>query len=95
MRFAGLDVLVFEADGSALRRAVRLTNGVPTRLVATIREPTEQKVREIVDAGVNHLIFAITDAALVKALMGRDLDNVASVNEQLQLIHDEVMPAFK
>jgi 5,10-methylenetetrahydromethanopterin reductase/phthiodiolone/phenolphthiodiolone dimycocerosates ketoreductase len=30
----------------------------------------------------------------VKALMGRDLDNVASVNDQLQLIHDEVMPAF-
>lgn len=49
---------------------------------------------EIVDAGVNHLIFAVTDAALVKALMGRDLDNVASVSDQLQLIHDEVMPAF-
>jgi 5,10-methylenetetrahydromethanopterin reductase len=31
---------------------------------------------------------------LVKALMGRDLENVASVNDQLQLIHDEVMPAF-
>jgi 5,10-methylenetetrahydromethanopterin reductase len=26
--------------------------------------------------------------------MGRDLENVASVNDQLQLIHDEVMPAF-
>jgi alkanesulfonate monooxygenase SsuD/methylene tetrahydromethanopterin reductase-like flavin-dependent oxidoreductase (luciferase family) len=61
--------------------------GTPEECVAKLRS-------EIVDAGVNHLIFAVTDAALVKALMGRDLDNVASVTEQLQLIHDEVMPAF-
>jgi 5,10-methylenetetrahydromethanopterin reductase len=61
--------------------------GTPEECVAKLRS-------EIVDAGVNHLIFAVTDAALVKALMGRDLDNVASVSDQLQLIHDEVMPAF-
>jgi 5,10-methylenetetrahydromethanopterin reductase len=61
--------------------------GTPEECVAKLRS-------EIVDAGVNHLIFAITDAVLVKALMGRDLENVAPVNEQLQLIHDEVMPAF-
>jgi 5,10-methylenetetrahydromethanopterin reductase len=61
--------------------------GTPEECVAKLRS-------EIVDAGVNHLIFAITDAVLVKALMGRDLENVASVNDQLQLIHDEVMPAF-
>jgi 5,10-methylenetetrahydromethanopterin reductase len=61
--------------------------GTPEECVAKLRS-------EVVDAGVNHLIFAITDAVLVKALMGRDLENVASVNEQLQLIHDDVMPAF-
>jgi len=61
--------------------------GTPEECVAKLRS-------EIADAGVNHLILAITDAALVKALMGRDLDNVAKVNDQLQLIHDEVMPAF-
>jgi alkanesulfonate monooxygenase SsuD/methylene tetrahydromethanopterin reductase-like flavin-dependent oxidoreductase (luciferase family) len=61
--------------------------GTPEECVAKLRS-------EIVDAGVNHLIFAITDAVLVKALMGRDLENVTSVNDQLQLIHDEVMPAF-
>ena len=32
-----LDVLLFESEGSALRRAVRLVKGSPTRLVATIR----------------------------------------------------------
>jgi 5,10-methylenetetrahydromethanopterin reductase len=62
--------------------------GTPDECVAKLRS-------EITDAGVNHLILAITDAALVKALMGRDLDNVATVNDQLQLVHDEVMPAFR
>ena len=40
------------------------------------------------------MILAITDATLVKALMGRDIDGVADVNTQLRLIHDKVMPAF-
>jgi 5,10-methylenetetrahydromethanopterin reductase len=43
---------------------------------------------------VNHLIAAITDASLVKAFTGRELPGVASVEEQLRLLHDEVMPAF-
>jgi 5,10-methylenetetrahydromethanopterin reductase len=30
----------------------------------------------------------------VKAFTGRELPGVATVEEQLQLIHDEVMPAF-
>ena len=49
---------------------------------------------EIAAAGVNHLILAITDAALVKALMGREIEGVPDVDTQLQLIHDRVMPAF-
>ncbi|MGH8971001.1 MAG: LLM class flavin-dependent oxidoreductase, partial [Actinomycetes bacterium] len=80
-----------------LASAIELTSPeIAERLsVAGTPEECVTKLRtEIVDAGVNHLILAITDAALVKALMGRDLDGVASVNEQLQLIHDEVMPAF-
>lgn len=47
-----LDVLLFESEGTALRRAVRLVAGSPTRLVTTVRIATEQQVREIVDAGV-------------------------------------------
>ncbi|MFC6016069.1 LuxR family transcriptional regulator [Plantactinospora solaniradicis] len=47
-----IDVLLFESEGTALRRAVRLAAGRPTGLVATIRVATEQQVREIVDAGV-------------------------------------------
>jgi hypothetical protein len=40
------------------------------------------------------MILAITDRALVKALMGRELEGVPDINEQLQLVHDRVMPAF-
>ena len=61
--------------------------GTPEECVAKIKS-------EIEPSGVNHMILAITDDALVKALMGRDLDNVADVKEQLQLVHDDVMPAF-
>jgi DNA-binding NarL/FixJ family response regulator len=53
---AGLDVLVFEVEGASLRRAVRMVTGSPTKLVATVREPTEQQVREIVDAGVGAVL---------------------------------------
>lgn len=62
-------------------------SGTPEECVAKLQS-------EMVDAGVNHIILAITDAALVKAFMGRDVEGVATVPEQLQLIHDEVMPAF-
>lgn len=53
---SGLDVLIFESQGGALRRAVRLTAGHPTRLVATVRGATEQHIREIVDAGVGAVL---------------------------------------
>jgi DNA-binding NarL/FixJ family response regulator len=52
----GLDVLLFESQGSSLRRAVRLADGCPTRLVATIRTTSEQQIREIVDAGVGAVL---------------------------------------
>ena len=80
-----------------LAGAIELTSPEIAERLSVAGTPDEcvRKLRsEIADAGVNHLILAITDAALVKALMGRDLDNVATVNDQLQLIHDEVMPAF-
>lgn len=43
---------------------------------------------------MNHMILAITDAALVKALMGREVEGAADVDTQLRLIADKVMPAF-
>ncbi|RZQ60593.1 LLM class flavin-dependent oxidoreductase [Amycolatopsis suaedae] len=62
--------------------------GTPEECLAKLRT-------QIVPAGVNHLIFAITDAALVKAFSGVELDGVATMAEQLRLIHDEIMPALR
>ncbi|WP_244930815.1 LLM class flavin-dependent oxidoreductase [Nocardioides sp. W7] len=61
--------------------------GTPEEVTARIKEQIEP-------TGVNHMILAITDAALVKALMGRELEGVPDINSQLQLVHDQVMPAF-
>src|SRR3954447_6154727 len=52
----GLDVLVFEYAGPTLRRAVRLVEDRGTRLVATVRDVTEQAVREMVDTGVSAIL---------------------------------------
>ncbi|GAB1641068.1 LuxR C-terminal-related transcriptional regulator [Krasilnikovia sp. MM14-A1259] len=53
---ADLDILVFEYGSTALRRAVRLAEGRTTRLVATVRDVSEQAVRELVDAGVGAVL---------------------------------------
>ena len=63
-------------------------------IAGTPEECTEKIKREIEPAGVNHMILAITDAALVKAFMGRDVAGVPDVDTQLRLVHDRIMPAF-
>jgi len=65
-----LDILMFEAEGTALRRAVRLTSGRSIKLVATIRSANEQQVREIVDAGVGAVLLysSLTPETLVASL---------------------------
>jgi 5,10-methylenetetrahydromethanopterin reductase len=94
---AALDPII-EALGKAdMAKAIELTSpeiaeklsiaGTPEECVAKIKS-------EIEPSGVNHLILAVTDVDLVKALMGRDLDNVGTAKDQLQMIHDDVMPAF-
>ena len=40
------------------------------------------------------MICAITDATLVKTFMGRDIPGIPTVDEQLRLIADKVMPEF-
>lgn len=66
----GLDVLVFEYAGPTLRRAVRMVEGRPTRLVATLRDVNEQAVRELVDAGVGAVLphGALTPETLIASL---------------------------
>ena len=63
-------------------------------IAGTPEECLEKIQREIAPTGINHMILAITDAALVKALMGREIEGVADVDTQLRLVHDRIMPAF-
>lgn len=78
-------------------RAFELTSPELADRLSVAGTPAEcaEKIKtNITSTGVNHLILAITDAALVKAFSGMDLPGVATMREQLQLVHDEVMPAF-
>ncbi|MGY1710821.1 LLM class flavin-dependent oxidoreductase [Geodermatophilus sp. SYSU D00758] len=82
--------------GGDLARGIELTTPEIAEKLSFSGTPEEvtAKIKEIQPTGVNHLIAAITDASLVKAFTGRELAGVATVEEQLRLIHDEVMPAF-
>lgn len=89
---------IIEAIGAGdMARGIELTTpDLAERLsIAGTPEEVTAKIKENVEpTGVNHMILAITDAALVKALMGRELEGVPDINSQLQLVHDQVMPAF-
>ena len=63
-------------------------------IAGTPEECAEKMQREITSTGINHLILAIVDKAMVTSLMGREIEGVPDVDTQLQLIHDRVMPAF-
>ena len=83
--------------GGDLARGIELTTPEIADKLSFSGSPEEvtAKIKEIEPAGVNHVIAAITDASLVKAFTGREIPGVATVEEQLQLLHDEVMPAFR
>lgn len=48
----GVDVFLFEADNGGLRRAVSLARRPAPRLVAVVREPTEEILLDAVGSGV-------------------------------------------
>jgi 5,10-methylenetetrahydromethanopterin reductase len=89
---------IIEAIGAGdMAKGIELTNPeLADRLsIAGTPEECVEKIKEQVEpTGINHMILAITDAALVKALMGRELEGVPDINAQLQRVHDRVMPAF-
>ena len=90
---------IIEAIGAGdMAKGIELTTpDLAERLsvAGTPEECTEKLQSQIAAAGINHLILAITDASLVKALMGREVEGVPDVDTQLQLIHDRIMPAFQ
>jgi 5,10-methylenetetrahydromethanopterin reductase len=91
-----LQPIIDAIAGGDLARGIELTTPELTDKLSFAGTPEEvtAKIKLIEPAGVNHVIAAINDASIVKAFTGRELPGVATVEEQLRLIHDEVMPAF-
>ena len=80
-----------------LRRAYELTPPELAEKLSVAGTPQECAAklnREIVPTGVNHLILAVTDAALVEAFSGMRLPGVLGTTDQLRLVHDELAPAL-
>jgi len=61
----------------------------------TPEEVTNKIKAQLEGTGVNHYIAAITDADIVKAFTGQSVEGVATVEEQLRLFANEVMPNFR
>lgn len=93
---ASLKPIIDAIAGGDLAKGIELTTPEIAEKLSFAGTPDEvvAKIQAIEPAGVNHLIAAITDASLVKAFTGREVPGVATVEQQLQLLHDDVMPAF-
>jgi 5,10-methylenetetrahydromethanopterin reductase len=90
---------IIEAIGAGnLAKGVELTSpelAEKLSISGTPEEVTSKIKSELEGTGVNHVIAAITDASLVKAFTGQTVEGVATVDEQLRLLADEVMPNFR
>ena len=64
-------------------------------VAGTPEEVVEKIKNDIQPSGVNHMILALSDAALVKAFSGEDVADVPDVSGQLRLVAERVMPAFE
>lgn len=64
-------------------------------VAGTPEECVEKIKADIQPAGVNHLILALADAAIVKLFSGEDVPNVPDINGQLRLVAERMMPAFE
>lgn len=90
---------IIEAIGAGdLAKGIELTSpelAEKLSIAGTPEEVTAKIKAEIEGTGVNHIIAAVTDSSLVQTFTGQTVEGVASVEEQLQLIADEVMPNFR
>ena len=64
-------------------------------LAGTPEEIVDKIKSDIEPSGVNHMILALSDPALVKLFSGQDVPNVPDINGQLRLVAERVMPAFE
>ncbi|MET0741571.1 MAG: LLM class flavin-dependent oxidoreductase [Candidatus Nanopelagicales bacterium] len=94
---AELKPIIDAIGGGDLAKGIELTSAELAERLSVSGTPDEVTAKiktEMEAAGVNHIVAAITDASMVKSFTGVSLDGVATVDEQLRLLHDEVVPAF-
>ena len=63
-------------------------------VAGTPEECAEQIRREILPAGINHLILALADAPLVQLFSGQVVEGVPPITGQLRLVSERIMPAL-
>jgi 5,10-methylenetetrahydromethanopterin reductase len=89
---------VVEALGAGdVARAVELFSPEHAEKLSVAGTPEEcvEKIKaDIQPAGVNHMVLALSDAALVKLFSGEDVPNVPDIKGQLRLVAERVIPAF-
>jgi 5,10-methylenetetrahydromethanopterin reductase len=90
---------IFDAfAGGDVKKALDLTApelAEKITIAGTPEEVVEKLQSNVLATGVNHVIAAITDRFLVKAFTGTDIETCPEAADQLQLIHDRVMPALE
>jgi 5,10-methylenetetrahydromethanopterin reductase len=68
--------------------------GAQLSLAGTPRDWIERLKRDFLPHGYNHIALGLADPFLVERWSGRPLDGLPPLHEQLQLLHEHVLPAF-
>ena len=84
------------AEGD-VRRALELTSpelGDALSVAGTPGDWITKIERDVIPAGFGHLLVTFADPFLVESWTGGTIEGLPSLEDQLRLFHDEVMPAF-
>ena len=63
-------------------------------VAGTPEECAEQIRRDIIPAGINHVILALADAPLVQFFSGRTIEGVPPITTQLRMVAERMIPTF-
>ncbi|MBV8942069.1 MAG: LLM class flavin-dependent oxidoreductase [Solirubrobacterales bacterium] len=64
-------------------------------VAGTPEECAEQVSRDILPAGINHLVLALADAPLVQFFSGQAIEGVPPIKDQLRLVAERMIPALR
>ena len=95
--FADVEPVVHAFARGQIDRALALVPasvGAQLSLAGTPQEWIERIKRDFHPHGYNHIALGLADPFLVERWSGRPVDGLPPLHEQLQLLHDHVLPAF-